>query len=135
MVQWHYRDDTKPSGGRRNTVRSRTKKLAWKGGSAAMTKTDTTVKENKVETKRGMGNTKKTRALELKYANVSNDKGKIVKAEVIAVKTNDSNRLFARSNISTQGAVIRVMLGGQEKLARITNRPGQEGTVNAKLIE
>jgi len=134
MVQWHFRDDKKPSGGRRNTVRARTKKLAWKGGAAAMTKTDSSVTKDKIEPKKGMGRTRKARALEIKHANVS-DKGKIVKAEIVAVKVNDSNRLFARSNISTKGAIIRVMIGGSEKLAKVTNRPGQEGTVNAKLLE
>jgi len=135
MVQWHYRDDKKPSGGKRNTVNAMTKKLAWKGGLAAMTKTDTTVKNDKVETKRGLGRTTKTRALEVKHANVTDSKGKVHKREIIAVKTNDANRLYARANISTQGAIIRVKVDGAEKLAKVTNRPGQEGNVNAKLIE
>jgi small subunit ribosomal protein S8e len=135
MVEWHIRDDKKPSGGKRNTVRARTKKLAWKGGVAALTKTDTTVKQNKRETKRGLGNTEKTRALEIKNANLVTEKGKTIKAEIIAVKTNDANRLFARSNVSTKGAIIKVKVEGNEKLAKVTNRPGQEGTVNAKLIE
>lgn len=134
MVQWHMRDDKKPSGGRRNTIRARSKRLAWKGGVAASTKTDVSVKEDVREVSNGLGKTKKTRALELKHANISN-KGKVIKAEIIAVKTNDSNRLFARSNISTKGAIIRVKVDGNEKLAKITNRPGQEGSVNAKLLE
>ena len=135
MVQWHYRDDKKPSGGKRNTINSMTKKLAWKGGLAAMTKTDSTVKEDKVEEKKGLGKTKKARALAVKHANLTDGKGKTQKVEIIAVKTNDANRLFARANISTKGAIIRVKVEGNEKLAKVTSRPGQEGVINAKLVE
>ena len=134
MVQWHMRDDKKPSGGRRNTIRARAKKLAWKGGVAALTKTDVSVKDDLRETNKGLGSTVKTRALHLKHANIAQN-GKIIKAEIVAVKTNDANRLFARSNVSTKGAIIRVKVDGNEKLAKITNRPGQEGSVNAKLVE
>jgi len=134
MVQWHMRDDKKPSGGRRNTIRARAKKLAWKGGVAAHTKTDVSVKDDIRETNNGLGSTMKTRALQLKHANIA-EKGKIIKAEIIAVKTNNANRLFARSNVSTKGAIIKVKIDGAEKLAKITNRPGQEGSVNAKLVE
>ena len=135
MVEWHYRDDKKPSGGKRNTVNSMTKKLAWKGGTAAMTKTDTTVTKDKIESKRGLGRTHKARALTLRHANLTDGKGKVHKVEIIAVKTNDANRLFARANISTKGAIIRVKVDGAEKLAKVTNRPGQEGMVNAILLE
>ncbi len=135
MVQWHMRDDKKPSGGKRSTVNAVDKKLAWKGGASAMTKTDATVKENKVESKKGLGNTKKVRALEVKFANVTNSKGKVIKAEITSVKDNNANRLYGRANISTKGAIIRVKVDGSEKLAEVTNRPGQEGVVNAKLLE
>ena len=134
MVQWHMRDDKKPSGGRRNTIRARSKRLAWKGGVAAQTKTDASVEKDVRETSNSLGKTNKTRALELKHANIA-QKGKIIKAEIIAVKTNDANRLFARSNVSTKGAIIRVKIDGNEKLAKVTNRPGQEGSVNAKLLD
>lgn len=135
MVEWHIKDGKKASGGKRNSVNALSKKLSAKGGVAAQTKTDSTVKEDKRETKRGLGNTYKTRALELKHANLTMGKGKTIKAEIIAVKTNDANRLFARSNISTKGAIIRVKVDDAEKLARVTNRPGQSGSINATLLE
>jgi len=129
------RDDKKPSGGKRNTVNAMDKKLAWRGGTSAMTKTDATVKENKVEMKKGLGSTIKVRALEVKFANVTDKKGKVVKAEIVSVKDNNANRLYGRANISTKGAIIRIKVDGNEKLAEVTNRPGQEGVVNAKLME
>jgi small subunit ribosomal protein S8e len=135
MVQWHERSNKKPSGGRRDTVNARSKLLASKGGSAALTKTDTSVTKDNIESKRGLGNTMKVRALAVKNANITDGKGKVFKAEITSVKTNDANRLFARSNVSTKGAIIRVKVDGAEKLAKVTNRPGQEGNVNAILLE
>jgi small subunit ribosomal protein S8e len=135
MVEWHGKDDKKVSGGKRASINASSKKLSDRGGLPALTKTDTTVKKDKIEPKNGRGNTTKSRALELKHANITDKKGKTTKAEIISVKTNDANRLFARSNISTKGAIIRVKVEGTEKLAKVTNRPGQEGSVNAILIE
>ncbi len=135
MVEWHIKDNKKPSGGKRNTINARTKLLSSRGGVAALTKTDSTVEKDKVESKKGLGNTKKTRALTLKHANVSDGKGKTIKAEIIAVKENNANRLFGRANISTKGALIRIKIDGNEKLAIVKNRPGQDGVVNATLAE
>jgi len=128
------KDDKKVSGGKRRSAYRMNKKAAWRGGTAADTKTDTSVSEDARETKKGRGGTEKTRATAVKYATVL-DKAtkKAIKAEIIAVKTNDANRLFARANISTKGALIRVKVGSEEKLARVTNRPGQDGVVNAVL--
>ena len=41
------------------------------------------------------------------------------------------NRHYARENVLTKGAIIDTEAGK----ARITSRPGQEGVVNAVLIE
>lgn len=136
MVQWHEKSDKKASGGRRQTVNRCDKKKAWMGGSAANTKTEENSKEDRKERK-GRGNTKRVRLTHTQYANVVMDKktNKMQKLAVIAVKTNDANRLFARSNISTKGAIIRVKVGSEEKAAKVTSRPGQNGTVNATLLE
>jgi small subunit ribosomal protein S8e len=135
MVEWHGKDDKKVSGGKRASINASSKKLSDRGGLPALTKTDNTVKKDKVEQKKSRGNTTKSRALELTHANLTDKRGKTTKVEIISVKTNDANRLFARSNISTKGAIIRIKVEGNEKLAKVTNRPGQEGCVNAILVE
>ncbi|HNV01366.1 MAG TPA: 30S ribosomal protein S8e [archaeon] len=135
MVQWHTKSKKKTSGGKRTTIRRCDKKKAWMGGLAANTKTSETSKEE-VKTKAGRGNTDKKRTIQTKYANVVDKKTKKVqKMEIIAVKENNANRLFARSNITTKGALVRVKSGSNEKLAKVTSRPGQDGTVNAELTE
>jgi len=56
--------------------------------------------------------------------------GKIQKAEIKNVVETPQNKFLARQNRLLKGAVIDTSLGK----ARITNRPSQEGCVNAVLI-
>jgi len=131
MVEWHTKSNKQSSGGRRNSTRRCTKKKAWMGGSAANTKVQEG-NDDKREVNEGRGTTTKVRATSIKFANVYNE-GKTVKAEILGVKENDANRLFARSNTSTKGALLTVKLGGAEKTVKVTNRPGQDGVINAIL--
>lgn len=65
-------------------------------------------------------------------ANVLNKKtGKSKKAKIKNVLETPSNKFLARQNIMTKGAIIETDLGK----ARVTNRPSQEGNVQAVLIE
>ncbi|MDP3881433.1 MAG: 30S ribosomal protein S8e [Nanoarchaeota archaeon] len=72
----------------------------------------------------------KTILLREDYANIVN-KGKSQRAEIINVEETPQNRFFARQNRLMKGAIIATSLGK----ARITNRPSQEGCVNAVLLE
>ncbi len=133
MVEWNTKSKRMSTGGKRGTVGRCTKKKAWRGGTAAHTKSSEGIEEER-KTKSGRGKTTKVRATAVKFANVYNPStGKITKHEIIAVKENNANRLFARSNISTKGAIIRIKEGSTEKNAVITNRPGQDGVINAIL--
>src|SRR3989344_6266765 len=88
--------------------------------------------EKKVKSLKGMGWTSKLRLIKAKEANVFvPSQKKYQKSEVIQVKENPANPHFVRRNTITKGAVIETKLG----LARVRNRPGQEGTINAVLIE
>lgn len=130
MVEWHNKSKRLSTGGRRTTIRRCTKKNAWRGGLAANTGTG----KDERETNRGIGNTQKIRATSTKFANVlDNSTKKTAKAEIIAVTENNANRLFARANIITKGAKIKVKIGSDEKVAVVKSRPGQNGIVNAIL--
>lgn len=88
--------------------------------------------EKRVKEVKGVGATVKLRLIRAKEANVFiPSQKKYQKSEVIQVKENPANPHFVRRNTITKGAVIETKLG----LARVTNRPGQEGTINAVLIE
>ena len=52
------------------------------------------------------------------------------KVKIEKVLENPANRHFVRRNIITKGTVVETSMGK----AKITSRPGQEGSVNAVLI-
>lgn len=74
----------------------------------------------------------KVRALRASTANVSNPKtGKTEKSAILNVEENSANQNYVRRNLLTKGAVIKTELGR----AKIISRPGQDGVINAVLIE
>ena len=81
---------------------------------------------------KGMGGFKKSVLLFSEIANVLDKKtGKTKKVKIKNVLETPSNKFLARQNIMTKGTVIETEIGK----ARITNRPSQEGSINAILIE
>ena len=58
-------------------------------------------------------------------------RGKTSKSKIVTVKENSSNPHFVTRNIITRGAVILTDAG----LAKVQSRPGQDGVVNAVLLE
>ena len=80
---------------------------------------------------RTMGGHLKQKLFSSNEANIYDSKEKkYLKAKITGIAENPANRHFVRRNIMTKGAVIDTDKGK----ARITNRPGQEGTVNAVLV-
>jgi small subunit ribosomal protein S8e len=81
---------------------------------------------------RGLGGNKRTVLLSEEFANVLNSKtNKTKKVKILNVIETPSDRFLARQNILIKSAIIETELGK----AKITNRPSQEGQVNAVLIE
>ena len=81
---------------------------------------------------RGLGGNLKTVLLSSNYANVLDPTTKKTKKVMIKnVLETPANRFLARQNILNKSAIIETELGK----ARITNRPSQEGSVNAILIK
>lgn len=72
----------------------------------------------------------KTVLLSTNQANIK-VKGKIQKTEIVNVIETPQNRFLSRQNRLMKGAIIETKLGK----AKITNRPSQEGMVNAVLVE
>lgn len=74
----------------------------------------------------------KTILLTSDVANVYNKKSKkSIKSKIKNVLETPSNRFLARQNILVKGAIIETEAGK----AKITNRPSQEGSVQAELLE
>ncbi|PSQ44822.1 30S ribosomal protein S8e [Halobacteriales archaeon SW_7_68_16] len=92
--------------------------------------TETTVGEPRLKAIDARGTTTKVRALRTDVASVAMG-GETVEAEIEDVVENEANPNYVRRNIVTKGAVVRTGEGE----ARVTSRPGQDGQVNAVLIE
>jgi len=78
------------------------------------------------------GDNQKARLLSADIANLYDPKAKkYEQAKIKTISGNPANRHFVRRNIMTKGAIIETDKGK----ARITSRPGQDGTVNAVLVQ
>jgi len=81
---------------------------------------------------RGIGGNKRTVLLSSEFANVvDTETKKSKKVKIKNVLETPSNRFLARQNILVKSAIIETELGK----ARITNRPSQEGMVQAELLK
>ncbi len=125
MVVIHARARRKASGGLyRSTLSKRTH---MRGRTPALPKIGANLRKKRISTK---GGNEKQRLLETNTANLLDKSGKHAKATIKVVTENPANRNYVRRNILTKGTVIETDKGK----ARITNRPGQDGFVNATLI-
>ncbi len=85
--------------------------------------------KNKVE--RVFGGNIKVRLRSDEYANVVDKDGKVKRVKILKLIENKANKEFLRKKIITKGAIIETEIGK----AIVTSRPGQDGVINAKLIE
>ena len=111
----------KPSGARYHVAP--TKRTHQKGSAPART----TIGERRVLVRRTKGGNQKNRTLRAKEVNVFDPAKKtFFKATIKSVEENTANHHFERRNIITKGAIVETEKGR----VKITNRPGQEGTIN-----
>jgi small subunit ribosomal protein S8e len=125
MVVMQKRSKRKSTGGRYKS--SKTRRQYEAGSVPTLTKLGSL----KMKSEQGLANIRKQRVMVGDKANVLDMKTKTYK--VVAIKTivgNPANKHFVRRNIMTKGAIIDTELGK----ARVTSRPGQDGTINAVLI-
>jgi small subunit ribosomal protein S8e len=129
MTQWHMKSARKETGGLRNSVNGKTKRLYLKGGDFTST---TMADESEMLVSAGRGKTHKSKLRKATVANVTDPKTKkTTKMKIIWVHENKANRLYVRRNIITKGTLIEVEANGSKAYAQVTSRPGQDGAVNA----
>lgn len=114
----------KISGGKYHKLR-KTKKFERKGQDRRPS-----LGELRKKSIRGFGGKIKMVILKANLVNVVDGK-KTKKAKIINVEETPQNRFLARQNRLIKGALIETSIGK----ARITNRPSQEGHVNAILLK
>jgi len=125
-MQWQGESVRKVTGGRRRPAAM--KRRAEIGGAPA----DTHIGEARTRIVRTFGGNHAIMALRANYANVTNPKnGETKKVKIETVEKNAADPNYVRRNLLTKGAVIKTEIGS----ARITSRPGQDGIINALLLE
>ena len=126
MVVTQHRSKRSVTGAR--YIKSRHKRQFETGSVPTLTK----LGARKHRSARILGGSSKQRLLAEEKVNLANPKTK--KVEVVKIKSiveNKANRHFVRRNIITKGAIIETEKGK----ARVTSCPGQEGSINAVLVE
>ncbi|MEK6837103.1 MAG: 30S ribosomal protein S8e [Nanoarchaeota archaeon] len=117
----------KPSGGLKQPFRK--KRLYQMGSQPVMTKLGP---KRRIRIDNVTGGATRIRLLQTQVANVYDPKSKkFVVAKIKTVSNNPANRYFTRANIITRGAILDTELGK----AKVTNRPGQDGVVNAVMMK
>ncbi len=117
----------KPTGGRR--VANHGKRKFEIGREKQFTRVG---KQQTLKQYRGAGGNIKVGMLSAQYANVVDKKTNTVKkVRILTVKSNPSDPNYVQRNIMNKGATISTEIGD----AVITSRPGQDGAINAVLLE
>jgi small subunit ribosomal protein S8e len=92
---------------------------------------ETLLGEDRVLVVRVRGGNVKAKVKFASHANVVDPKtGQCKRVRILRVLSNPANKDYDRRGVITRGAIIETEIGR----ARVTSRPGQDGTVNAVLI-
>lgn len=123
----HGKPDRVSSGSGKLKNKIRDRRRSESGGYFAAAKVGG---EPSIKRIRGRGGNLKNVMKSIAFANVLTKQG-YKKTKITGVLESGDNRNFARLGIVTKGSIISTELGK----AKVTNRPGQEGSINALLIE
>ncbi len=125
MARSQSRSKRKVSGGRYHYFRGKRKQELARFPANTKIEDKKRVKEIRI-----LGGNSKISLLAVKEINVTDKNGKSHKSELVTVVENPANPNLVRRNIITKGAIVETKLGK----ARVTNRPGQEGSLNGILL-
>ena len=126
-IQIHKRSNTKMSGNGRKNIKFRDKRRSEVGNYFSATKFSDSNINLSVRRRGGKAG---VRLKKIAIANVLTKDG-YKKAKITGVVESKDNRNFARQNIITKGCKISTTELGN---AVVINRPGREGSINAKLV-
>lgn len=126
MALWQGKPNKKSTGGR--LVPSKGKRKFEIGREKQYTR----LGKQSLKQYRTCGGNVKVGMLAAEYANVVDKKtNKITKVKITNVKTNPADPNYVQRNIINKGATIQTEIGD----AIVTSRPGQDGAINAVLLE
>jgi small subunit ribosomal protein S8e len=92
---------------------------------------NTVIGEEKKKTQKTLGGNTKIKLFSTNFINVTDpNTNKTAKVRILGFESNAASKDLNRRHILTKGAVVETEMGN----ARITSRPGQQGTLNGILI-
>ncbi len=116
---------SKTTGGRRHPLRIRRKYETDRYPNEAINGAQVTV------TRRVRGNNSKTALKSIDFVNLATGDAKVKKSKILKVLENSTNNDYQRRGIITKGAILET----QEGRCRVVSKPGQNGIVNAVLLD
>ncbi len=125
MTLWQGKSDKKITGGKRHLHRKKRKFEISRDYELPM------IADSKKKIVNSRGNNQKVRIVGAEEVNLSDKKGNVERVDVKNVIENPANPNFVQRNILNKGAIVET----EEGRAKITSRPGQDGILNAVLIE
>ncbi len=125
--QFSGKSKSKSKGNGKKKIKFRDRRRSEVGNYFSATRVS---QENDIKSFRRRGGNIAARANRIAFANVLTKDG-YKKAKIKSVLESKDNRNFSRQGVITKGALIDTELGK----AIVINRPGREGTVNAKIVE
>jgi small subunit ribosomal protein S8e len=128
--QIHGKSHTKKTGNGKKKIKFSDKKRSQIGNYFTATKlADAKEEKNLIKPIRRRGGSVSVVLKHAAYVNLLTAEG-YKKVRIKGILESKDNRNFARQNIITKGTIINTDLGK----AVVLNRPGREGSVNAKLL-
>lgn len=128
MAVYHGNDLRKITGGKKGR-HVKVKRKYWMGRFPTETQLGS---QQVIRIVRVRGGGLKVRVKIASKANVLNPKtGETKNVKILKVVSNPSNKDYDRRGIITKGAIIQTEVGK----AKVISRPGQDGVINAVLIE
>ncbi len=125
MTHWQGKSKRKITGGKRVYHRKKRKFEISQDYELPM------IAEEKKKTVRSRGGNQKVRVVGAEKANLSDGEGNVKAVEIKNVIENPANPNYVQRNILNKGAIIET----EDGKAKVTSRPGQDGIINAVLIE
>ena len=87
--------------------------------------------EQETATRKTRGNNRKTALKTVNHVNLVLPNAKIKRSKIVRVLENQTNNDYQRRGVITKGAILET----EDGICKVVSRPGQNGVINAILVE
>ena len=116
---------SKITGGMRHPLKSRQKFQIDRYPNEAL------MGEQETATRKTRGNNRKTALKTVNHVNLVLPNAKIKRSKIVRVLENQTNNDYQRRGVITKGAILET----EDGKCKVVSRPGQNGVINAILVE